>query len=487
MKKDIDNITHVIEEIPGKKYEKIIIYTRKNSGDYEEIHLKFDKFRNICRIYDRNIKTINYLIQILPADCDIWYCGEDFSELLDYGFSNPFYCKMCPFGERLKSNTLSVHRINDPNFDTNTRERYAGRDLIPEEFQKRRYSPKRKSNNLYMLDFIKSNLKNKKPIKLNLKFDKEDLKYLKKLPKGSNTVDKEGKITQKEVSGVLYLEKTSSNFVVKIDKNKKFNAHDEDTVRLVEGLINFHTHPESVYEKLDTDLMYPSTGDYISLLTLMLQRYYFEENKGYKYPLLFSCVVTLEGIYIISLNKNYCTKDKIKKLRDLICNENEGVYDIKPNVKRSISSKNKLSGFVYGESFDKNTYYDSHCKFIGDPNSHPLGYKQIGGFDYDTFYQNRKIEQLIHFPEIKKQGEYYYDRITQSAKDYCLKINRRELITGTKFSEGPVVNVEFYNYEELQDCEFSVYTYSQESRFLELQPFLDEETIDLASLYSNHL
>ena len=66
-------------------------------------------------------------------------------------------------------------------------------------------------------------------------------------------------------------------------------------------------------------------------------------------------------------------------------------------------------------------------------------------------------------------------------------MNRRELITGTKFKDGPVLDVQFYNYEELENREFFVYTYTQESEVLTLQPFLDEETIENAIEYSSQI
>ena len=488
MKTSYYNISHVNEEIPSKNYEIFnIIITHKN-GDFEEVMVKFRKDKNICRIYDTNNLALDYLTEILPADCGIWYFGEDVSELEKLGFHNPFYCKVCPFGENFKRNTLAIHRKNDPYFDTNSRQRYDGHDPSPEIFQKRRASPKRKTPQDYMLEFVSDNLKSKKPIKINLKFDNEDLDYLRKLTKGSHTLNDDGLITQKEVSGTLHIEKMKDDFMIKLDKTKKFNAHDEDSVRLVEGLINFHTHPESIYNELKVDLMYPSPDDYMSILTLLLQPYFFENNEGTKNPLLFSCVVTLEGIYIISLNKNYCTKDKIKKLRDNLCNTYEGVSELKDNVRKSMSSYYKrYTGFVYGDNVDYDIYFDTHCKYIGDPKNHPLGYHQIGGFDFNTFKHNRKIEHLTHFPETIKQGRFTYDRITQAAKDYCLKMNRRELITGTKFKDGPVLDIQFYNYEELQNSDFFVYTYSQESDVLTLQPFLDEETIENAIDYSNHI
>ena len=232
-------------------------------------------------------------------------------------------------------------------------------------------------------------------------------------------------------------------------------------------------------------MLYPSPSDYGSVLTFLIQKYCFESKCYVLCPLLFSCVVTVEGIYIISLNKNYCTKERRDKLRETICNDMKTHFEIKESIKDSINSKtNGLSGFFYGKDRDPKKYYDTHCKFIGDPKDHPLGYTQVGGFDYDTLKHNRKESQLTQFPEELKKDGYIYDRIAQAGKDYCLKINRRELITGTKFTDGPVIHVQFYTYEELQNETFSVYTCNVKTPYLPLQTILNEETIQDIKLFN---
>ena len=182
--------------------------------------------------------------------------------------------------------------------------------------------------------------------------------------------------------------------------------------------------------------------------------------------MLFSCVVTME-VYIVSLNKNYCNQVDKDYLRGMICDKREGFYDLKQSVKDSINSKDKgLSGYFYGKSRDSKNFYSTHCKYIGDPEDHPLGYQQIGGFDYDTFKHNRKEDQLTHFPEVLQKGEFEYNRIEQAAKDYCDKINRRELVTGTKFRKGPVIQVQFMTYEELESKSFKITTSNMGSDYM---------------------
>jgi hypothetical protein len=245
------------------------------------------------------------------------------------------------------------------------------------------------------------------------------------------------------------------------------------------------SHPSDVYDSHDVDMMYPSPGDYISILTLMMQEYPFEKPGGaLASPLLFSCIVTVEGIYIVSLNKNYCLQRDRNKLREVICEDKGSFYDLKQSVKDSINSKCKgESGFIYGKNGDH--YFDTHCKYIGDPEDHPLGYRQIGGFDYDTYRHNRREEQVTHFPESLEVNGTEYNRLEQAARDYCLKINRRELVTDVKFKKGPVLNVQFKTYTELSESYFKVNVCTNESKYMPRQVLLDQETLDNIKVFFN--
>lgn len=466
-----------------------------NKGDITEEYLivKYCMTRNICRLYkpkndifdieETIIIALRTLESFLPADCIIWYCADNIDWLLEIGFKNPYFCTYDPFFEQVECK-IAVSKVNDPMFETNDRIRHKGNDSNPYMFQQRRTSPTREHKN-EMFEFAKQHFKDENEVELKLKFDIEDLHYLKKLVYSGRTLNDDGTMTQKEVSGILCLERNDDHFDIKIDKSKNFNAHDEEKVRFVNGLINFHTHPLEVYNNYEVDMLYPSPSDYNAILTFLMQKYCFENDCHVLCPLLFSCVVTVEGIYMVSLNKNYCTVDKRNSLRDTICNDKTTHYEIKSSIRDSINSKsNGVSGFFYGNDKETSNYYDTHCKYIGDPKDHPLGYIQVGGYDYDTLKHNRKETQLTHFPEELEKNGYNYDRISQAGKDYCLKINRRELITGTKFTDGPVINVQFYTYEELENESFSIYTSNVETSYLPLQTILNEETIQDIKLFS---
>ena len=485
-----------VEKFKKNDHQKIglITFTNIHNDEIEEyLVVKYCTRRNLCRLYNPYMNkfdledtisiSLKTLETFLPADCVIWYCSDDINWLLELGFKNPYFCTYDPFLEPVDER-IAVNKINDPMFETNDRIRHKGNDTQPHIFQQRRTSPIREHKST-MFEFVEKHFGDENEIELKMRFDIEDLNYLKKLVYSGRTLNDDGTMTQKEVSGVLCLERTDDEFEIKIDKSKNFNAHDEEKVRFVNGLMNFHTHPLEVYNNYEVDMMYPSPSDYNSILTFLMQKYCFEKDCYVLCPLLFSCVITAEGIYIISLNKNYCTRDKRDEIRSVVCDDKETHYEIKPSIRDSVNSKtNGISGYYYGKDRNPESYYDTHCKYIGDPVDHPLGYVQVGGYDYETIKHNRKESQLTHFPEELEKDGYVDDRITQAGKDYCLKINRRELITGTKFTNGPVIHVQFYTYEELENESFSIYTCNIKTNYLPLQTILNEETIQDIKMFS---
>ena len=470
-------------------YIKIV----SNIRTHELIELVYCKRRNIAVLRDPVYKTYDFekviehvllfLHSHLPSDAKIWCSRDDLDELYNLGFSHPYYCYYDPFHVKVNTKIAAV-KINDPHFITNARTRHNGRDPNPEHFQQRRTSPVREEETIDVFSITEENLDKEGEIELELMFNKEDLEYLSSLVYGGKTVNEDGTMSQKEVSGVLCLEMEDDRLTVKIDKTKNFNAHDEEKVRFVNGLINFHTHPSEVYDNYDVVMMYPSPSDYVSILTFLMQKYCFEDSCTYLGPMLFSVVVTMEGMYIVSLNKNYCNQEDRIKLRNTICDHKGSHYALKQSVIDSINHKDRgISGFYYGKDRSPKHFYTSHCKYIGDPYKHPLGCHQVGGFDYDTLLHNRTLDQLSHFPENLVIGKHVYNRQQQAARDYCTKINSRELITGTKFPKGPVLHVQFYTYEELRTSSFKIHTNNVKTDIIPLQTFLSEETIENIRLF----
>lgn len=474
-----------------KKNGKYGVVSFKDTNDelVDQMIVRWCPVRNIWRLFHpeqfRLAEVIDVLLpaldMFLPSDAILWLCADDVEDFIDVGFDNPYFCNYDPFNEPVESK-IAVSKINDPLFQTNRRSRHQGADKDPEQYQQRRTSPTR-SVSYKLFDFVSDN---RFDTEIKIKFNSDDLAYLQKLIYSGRTMNSDGTLTQKEVSGLLYLTMKNKYFELCLDKSKNFNAHDEEKVRFVNGLCNFHTHPADVYDTYDIDLLYPSPGDYISILTLLIQKQPFEQPDFCIIPLLFSCVVAIEGIYIISLAKNYCSDRAIDALRDTISDLSDGHYKLKQSVVDAINSKhNGVSGFYYGKNRNRFDYHQTHCKYIGDPLNHPLGYTQIGGYDYDTIDHNRIEEDLKHFPETCEHNGVKLNRVEQAAKDYCLKINRRELMSGVKFSLGPVLRVQYFSYDELQHTKFGInVAASTKNGYVAPQLLLDEETIAHIKLFS---
>ena len=105
---------------------------------------------------------------------------------------------------------------------------------------------------------------------------------------------------QREISGKFIIVNTSSYFELEVDENS-VEKGDKESAASVEAFGTFHTHPYDAYQKHKVCIAWPSADDYISFL--------------YMYGLCYSgfhIVSTLEGIYIISLNK-YIPPEKVMK------------------------------------------------------------------------------------------------------------------------------------------------------------------------------
>lgn len=113
---------------------------------------------------------------------------------------------------------------------------------------------------------------------------------------------KEKGIEQKEKAGILVARKVKNDQVHIVEMNEKSLINGTvDGVDIVPGLYNFHSHPIDAYKKYNVKLGWPSGQDYIGFLLSVI-----EDNT------IFHLVITLEGIYIISLSKFWCTmKDKL--------------------------------------------------------------------------------------------------------------------------------------------------------------------------------
>ena len=109
-----------------------------------------------------------------------------------------------------------------------------------------------------------------------------------------------------EVSGKLKPTKNHFN----IDK-RSIQIGGKDEADIVEYLYTFHTHPKDAYILYNTELGFPSKGDFGVYLESFI-----------KFNNLIHFVITLEGIYSITINPYFINKKLLKKNTDKYIRKN---------------------------------------------------------------------------------------------------------------------------------------------------------------------
>lgn len=148
---------------------------------------------------------------------------------------------------------------------------------------------------------IKHMNENKESCETTYKLSKKAIKYLKEACKNGHTKNKDGSISQKEMTGELYLKDA-------IDKNNKIihiididersiNSGEEENINVHPTRYNFHSHPEEAYVRHSVTKAWPSILDYLGYLKL-------GKNT------IFHCIASLEGVYIMSFTKEWASNLK---------------------------------------------------------------------------------------------------------------------------------------------------------------------------------
>ena len=132
---------------------------------------------------------------------------------------------------------------------------------------------------------------NKKVCSINVQITKKALKFLKKASKIGITINKNGKKSQKELTGELYVGKIVKKggkivHLIELDHGSVSSGEEEEVD--VEGTrYNFHSHPKEAYVRHSVDKAWPSQTDYLGYLYLGNDT-------------ILHCVATLEGLYALS-------------------------------------------------------------------------------------------------------------------------------------------------------------------------------------------
>lgn len=247
---------------------------------------------NICEIWELEFKTgSNFFINLMLKDITnhvnskkitFWTCIpykinmlnilKD-STILDNDFHNPYICTKSPLGYELKSTSICFYKDE---FNVKKDITLKLIKYILQQYELR-------NNYCYM----------------NAIFSSEVLDILKQLPHSHTN----------EISGVLtitnsFYNKSKSEMIWKVDLIEGTKSEgDNENIIIENDRYTFHTHPKDAYIRYNVEFGWPSGQDYVGFLNGVLS-----------VKSLFHVVVTIEGVYIISLSKDYA--DKYLELTD---------------------------------------------------------------------------------------------------------------------------------------------------------------------------
>lgn len=260
-------------------------------------YIIYDLKKQICEICPNcGSDILEYLDSIIeaiytgiPRDTVIWI-GFRLDEVLDTdpiinnGFMNPYICRKSPLGYQFKDVGIGLYKKN-----VRSNIHYA-------------------SINNEILYVIQQYKENKNNCELLVRFNDNCIKEFKKLSDAGKTKNKDGTVSQKEIGGTLYVvsieENSPSQLIKNKDKNKFVFVYDinkssmntgvEEEVEISATRYNFHSHPKEAYARHSVTNGWPSAHDFLGFMKLK--------------ETIFHCVVTIEGIYIISYNKKWSGK-----------------------------------------------------------------------------------------------------------------------------------------------------------------------------------
>lgn len=287
----------VLESIPKGKGRVLYI----NSIPFVESilgysYLIYDKKRQVCEIMGNigstNVsKILDSILSNFPNNILLWVgfdlSNPKFNNLVENyvkeGFGEPYICKRSSLGFSFSTYGLCMVRKNDIVGDNN-----ALNDVK------------------YVLTQFLSKQRGICTLKAYL--SDESIYYLYKITQIGSTLNENGSITQKEIAGKLKAGEVNNDlsFSLNVDRDS-IKTGDEETVEIIKGLYNFHSHPQQAYERNDVKLGWPSAQDYVGYI-----------NASLVYDTILHIVSSIEGFYVISLsefwvnNKNQLNKSIIE-------------------------------------------------------------------------------------------------------------------------------------------------------------------------------
>lgn len=256
-------------------------------------YLNYDKKRKVCEIMGVEGPNPNILKQVIenvlssiPNDVILWIgiLLNDpnlivlIKDCISVGFHEPYICKISPLGTNFNNYVLCMLREND---------------IVNNNAE---------NDIKYVLNQFISNHKN--CCTINVRLSNNAVEYLSSVSKMGSTINENGVITQKELAGKLIVGNIDNDLIYNLDVDRKsIVIGEEEGVEIIGGIYNFHSHPREAYDRHNVKFGWPSAQDYVGFL-----------GSSFKYDTILHIVVSLEGIYIISLTEYWLNnKEKMEK------------------------------------------------------------------------------------------------------------------------------------------------------------------------------
>jgi len=270
--KEFEHINNLQKGTKTVEYMNSDVFLKQINALY---YIVYNSKHNICELrLNINNKyhlkdVIDSIFTYLPKNVIIWtglIDPKNYDLYIEQGFSHPYKCNKSPLRFKFENKGLAFIHKNST------------KDKITLNYSSIK-------NKIKYLDIEDKN--NVLKCSLYARFTPETVHYLQKInnPK-----------SEKELSGSLVISKVISKdnniiFELSSNPNSVMTGADEE-VDAVWSRYNFHTHPKKAYENHGVKNGWPSSQDYVGFLDL-------------KNHTIFHTVITLEGLYIISLHKEW--------------------------------------------------------------------------------------------------------------------------------------------------------------------------------------
>jgi hypothetical protein len=334
---NLGRLNQKIHPLPESKYHiglvlvtpptQLDILNKIPIGDSRVSYINSEKFVNAIEgyaylIYDKPNKiaeimgisgyvmkeVLESILLYIPNDVTLWV-GININDpdllqiaenYVNGGFHNPYVYKSSPLGYVFDNYGLCMFRKNDPDEKTN-----AYNDV------------------LYVLNqFIDRSEKN---CSLTTRLSTSTVRYLKKLSSCGVTWNGSESVSQKELAGSFRVTNADDKLIydLEIDKDS-ITTGEEEGVMIVNSRYNFHTHPKEAYERHGVGMGWPSAQDYIGYIGAVI-----------KFKTVLHAVITIEGVYIISLGEHWI--DKLDQLDNKTIEYIQKNYDIRHEKGKDIN------------------------------------------------------------------------------------------------------------------------------------------------------